>query len=77
MHLIVHNIDFLESLLDLRVVTINLGQVLIHLDEFSIVLVNSGFRLFVTVGTIDLKLLQSLGQLLVILLEGIYLGLAG
>ena len=76
MDLIVNNIDFLKPLLNLRVVTILLSQVLVHLNDLSIVLVNGRLRLAITICCVNLKLLQSLGQLLVVFLEGVNLGLA-
>ena len=75
LNLIVNDVNFLESLLDLLIVTVNKSQVLIHLNELSVVFVRSRGLINIIRG-IDLQLLQPLGQLFVIFLKVVNFGLA-
>ena len=73
MDLIVDNIDLFESFTDISVGLVNSGQVLIHLNELRVVVVGSWN---IVISGINLQVLQSPGQLLVVLLQAIDLGLA-
>lgn len=75
--MIIDDVYLFESLLDLSVVTIHQGQVLVHLDKFGVILVRRRLHWGINIiSGIDLELLQPLGQLLVVLLEVVYLCLA-
>ena len=73
--LVVDDVDLLEALLDLLVVTVDQGEVLVHLDKLSVVRVKLGRVVSLFVSGVDLELLETLGQLFVVLFELVDLGL--
>lgn len=74
-YLVVDDVDFLESLLDLLVVSVDEGQVLVHLNNLSVV--HGGVLILIVVTLVNLQLLEALGKLLVIFLESVDLSLRG
>ena len=73
--LVVDDVDLLEALLDLLVITVDQGEVLVHLDQLSVVRVELGRVVSLFVSGVDLELLETLGQLFVVLFELVDLGL--
>ena len=74
--LVVNNIDFLETLLELALVAADIGEVLIHLHDFLVVGVHLG-SVTIVVAALDLQLLHLGHELFILLLEIVDLGLAG
>ena len=54
------------------VVTVDESQILVHIDDLLVILID--LLLFIITGVIDLELLQLLSQLLIIFLKSINLG---
>ena len=75
--LVVNDINLLETLLKGLIVTIYNSEILIHLNDLSIVRLGVSLSGLFVIGSINLKLLESLGQLLVILLKRVNLGFTG
>lgn len=75
LNLIIDNVNLFESLLDVSVITIDSLELLVHLDELSIIRVRC--RRIIVISRVNLKLLKSLGELLIILLKVVNLGLTG
>lgn len=68
--LVVNDVDLLETLLEGLIVTIYNSEILVHLNDLSIVRLGVSLSGIISViGGIDLELLEPLGQLLVILLK--------
>jgi len=76
LNLIIDNVNLFESLLDVSVITIDSLELLVHLDELSVIRVRCRCSIIV-ISRVNLKLLKSLGELLVILLKVVDLGLTG
>ena len=76
--LVVNDVDLLETLLEGLIVTIYNSEILVHLNDLSIVRLGVSLSGIISViGGIDLELLEPLGQLLVILLKRVNLGFTG
>jgi len=54
------------------VVAVDESQILVHIDDLLVILID--LLLFIITGVIDLELLQLLSQLLIIFLKSINLG---
>jgi len=74
--LVVNNVHLFKSILDHLVVAVDQSQVLVHLNDLSVAFVRSWCRFTICVSGIDLELCQPRGQLLIILLKVVNLGLA-
>lgn len=72
-NLIVNNVDLLEAFLEVLIIALDKSQVLVELNDFSVIAVGSGG--FTIIGLVDLEVLQLGGELLVVFLEGVDLGL--
>ena len=67
--LVINNINLLEALLDLLVVTIHQSEVLVHLNQLGVIGIQIDISSLVLISSINLELLKALGQLLVVFLE--------
>ena len=74
LNLIIDNVDLLESFSDVSVGLIDSCQILVHLNELGIITVNGRS---IVISGINLQLLKSFRQLLVILLQAVTLRLTG
>ena len=75
--LIVHNVNAFESLLQLLQLLVHLGQVLVHLNDFSVVGVSRFAALVVMISLVDLKFVEALIKFFVLFLEFVNLGVGG
>ena len=71
-HLVVHDVNLLEALLQVLVITLDKGQVLVELNDLSVVSVEGSV---IIVSLVNLKILQFGSQLLIVFLQGVDLGL--
>ena len=67
--LVINNINLLEALLDLLVVTIHQSEVLVHLNQLGVIGIQIDISSLVLISSVNLELLKALGQLLVVFLE--------
>jgi len=71
--LVVHDVNLLEALLQVLVITLYKSQVLVELNDLSVVGVKGS--VVIVISLVNLKILQFGGQLLVVFFQGVDLGL--